>query len=40
MKRTPVEKVDVDKPSGHGRGEGSGGEGGLRRNVGRNGSYR
>ena len=26
MERTPVEKVDVNKPSGHGRGEGSGGK--------------
>lgn len=40
MESTPVEKVDVDKPSEHGHGESSGGEGGLQRNVGRNGSYR
>ena len=38
--RTLVEKVDADKHSGRERGEGSGGEGGLRRNVGRNGFYR
>lgn len=40
MERAPVEKFDADNHSGRGRGEGSGGEGGLQRNVGRNGSCR
>jgi len=40
MERTPVGGVDADNRSGRGRGEGSGGEGGLQRNIGRNGSYR
>ena len=39
MERTPVEKVDADNHSGRGHGECSGGEGGLRQNVGRNESY-